>query len=716
MILVIIIFSALFFLPLVVADYYSTDPYGTDFDEIEDPTADDLLGVSDPTINDFQRLSSYEQREYLLIEYNTDFAADFVANSDFSEAEDRMIAEQYYSEDPTHINEDPDNFITYMNQEGIDITISGPVTDYDEKGTLYGNDQSINLNNFKNSPAADMYSIIVTDGGAIELLRKEASISTRFNGDVEVDKQGKFSLKEGYINAYAVKGAKQLEFDENGDIAAGKVTYYDGITFAEPTTLDTKNGGSTLHVEEAAILSVAPSTNLYIYGSATFADYGAVQGKLTISDISNENYFVVNNMLFTASGDNVELRFQDDPSQDPHVSYAQISEDTIVLNGASPSVFFNSRDFVAGTGEIHRADTVISPNSGTVTISRKNGRMSITGREMALQFGDLQSEDVALYMTKEGKLYKEVSIVDKRGISQLHYTESTSEAFYSQLGAELGISVPVDIIVEEGGGVAFSLENEYAALKDGTDKPTILGTHVQAAEIAFAYTQGDTESIQERIDTIAINLEKGVGISKKDQEFLVALYSGISTGGYVKAGPNAGNALNHYFTGNGEQLDVDSKMFEESRNTQEAMNEIEREIAKQQATGQTSGTIKSSSCGCVHKQVAIEVDGEDKIVDNTDGVITSGRETDPELYYTNHNFYLDAAWEQTADGTTKIVWSVDDFYDFKGFGGEEVIVIPVLGTDEEIQLPDGVARAMARNLDLAKPFNVHAEWETSVEE
>ncbi len=189
---------------------------------------------------------------------------------------------------------------------------------------------------------------------------------------------------------------------------------------------------------------------------------------------------------------------------------------------------------------------------------------------------------------------------------------------------------------------------------------------------------------------------KGVGINQEDQEFLVALYGGIAAGGYVKAGPNAGKALNHYFLGNGEQLNVDSTMFEESKTAQRAMGQMANEIQKQQYAGYSTGTVKSRSCDCVH---------------NTEGVIGAGKDTDTELYYTNHNYYLDATWEKTPDGETQIVWSVDDLYDFKGFGDEEVIILPILGTDKEIQLPDGVAKAMATDLDLAKPFIVHAEWE-----
>lgn len=707
------------FIPLTFADYYSSDPYETDFEDIENPTAEDLQVVSDPTVDDFNRLSSYEQQQYLLIEYNTEFAAAYLSTTDFNEPEDMIIAEKYYSENSDHINDNPDGFAQYLNQEGIDITIDGPVKDYDETGNLYGLNQMFNLNNFKNSPASEDYKIIITEGGTITLTRKEGKKSRdeeesknkannvfSFNGNLQTDKTGKFSLKEGSINGYKVEGAKQLVFNDNGDISGGVVTYYYGITFAKPTPLVTENGGGTIHIEDTTVLSVAPNTDLYVYGSAKFPDRTAIQGKLTIPD---EKYFIVDKMLFGATGDNVELRFHDDPSQDPYVTYAKIEDNAITLNGGAVNLLFNSEDYAAGTREaLHGEDVVVSPNSGTVTISRENGRVSITGREMALQFKG------ELYTTEDGKLYKVVMKETQKGGTRVEKSAILDESLYLQLGSEAGTSAPIDIHVTEEGGVILSLENEYDALM-GEEKPTIVGTSIEAAKLGIAYASGDVEGIQSRLDRISEQLEKGVGISQDDQEFLVALYSGISAGGYVKAGPNAGNALSHYFTGNGEQLDVDSEMFEESGSTQDAMTQMGEEIRKQQAAGQTEGRIYSGSCGCVHKQTAKEVN-EEYVIDNTEGVITSEKKTDPELFYTNHNFYLAGEWKTSPDGKTEVVWSVDDLYDFKGFDAYEAINLPVLGTDEEIILLDGIAKAMATNLDIAKPFNVHAEWETTMRE
>ncbi len=697
----------------VLSAYSSGDPYETDFEDIENPTADDLLTVSEPTIDDFQRLSSYEQQEYLLMEYNSEFAAEFLAYSDFSEAEDRIIAEKYYSEDPEHINNDPEKFTKYMEQEGIDITLIGPINDYDEKGNLYGNNQIINLNNFKNSPASDEYAIVISDDGTIELFKKNGQESTAFTGNLQADNTGKFSLKEGTINNYNIKGAKQLEFDENGEISGGSVTYYDGITFAEQTPIDTSYKGSMIHFEDAKIISVKPSTVLYVYGSATFQDYNTIEGKLTIPD---NTLLVINNVLFAARGDDVELRFPKSTVEEEHVTYAKISDDEILLNGNSITVLFNSKDFVEGrTEDLHKADAVVKPISGQVSISKEDGRVTVVGKEMTFQFGE------EVYLAEEGKLYKTVAKETPQGKVQKK-GEIIDESLFSKLGTESGTAAPIDVKLEPEGGVALSLENEYTAIMGEEtagaeeEKPTVVGTAIQGTEIATAYLTGDAEEIQERIDQINENLIKGVGISEDDQEFLVALYSGISAGGYVKAGPNAGTALAHYFTGDGEQLDVDSEMFEESETAQNAMAEITLEIKKHQDAGYTTGTVKSGSCDCVHEKVVIKVEGVVKIVDNTEGVITSGKDSDTELYYTNHNYYLDATWEKTPEGDTKIVWSVDDLYDFKGYSAREAILLPVLGTDEVINLPDGVAKAMATDLNLAKPFNVHAEWETSLEE
>ncbi len=700
-------FFLLVFMPFAFSDYPATDYYETDFDEIEDPTAEDLQMVLEPTVDDFNRLSFYEQREYLLTEYDTEFAAVFLEDSDFKDVEDRLIAEQYYSENHEHINDNPDLFTAYMEQEGIEITITGPVNDYDEQGNLYGNNQVFNLNNFKNSPAHEEYALVIDPDGTILLSKKDGTNFAMFTGNLKADRTGRFSLKEGTINGYDVREATQLEFNEEGDIAGGKVKEYDGIVFSEPTPIKVNDLG-VLHVEDATILSVQLETDLHISGSAKFSDYNTIQGRLTIPD---QEHFIVNNMIFFAKGDNVELRFREDPSQDPHVSYARISEDAIILNGGSSIVLLNSQNFVTGSKEPKAVDVIIKPKTGTVTISREDDRLSVTGRDMVMRFKD------AVYTTEDGKLYKVIGTEREEG-KPVQRKELVDETLYSKLGTEAGTSASIDIHVEEGDGVAFFLEDGYAAfIEEGTEqeKPTIVGTVIQGKEIAAAYLTGDVESLQVRIDEIETNLYRGVGIPTEDKEFLLALFGGISVGGYVKIGPNAGTALKHYFTGNGEELEVDSAMFEESKHAQQAMAQMQQEIQRQRDTGATQGTLSSRTCGCTRSEVAVKTEEDTEIRERTDGVITTSVASDPDLFFTSHNYYLDATWHTDYRGI-EIIWSVDDQYDFKGFVGNEAINLPLLWTDQELNLPDGVARAMATELDLAKQFNVHAEWQTTMEE
>lgn len=687
-----IMLSLLFavFSPLALSAF--SDSSATTFEDIENPSAEDLEAVSYPTVDDFNRLSSAEQQQYLLTEYNSEFAAVYVSKSDFVDDTDKIIAQNYFAEDPQNINNNQQKFMAYMKQEGVDITLAGPVSDYDEKGNLQGINQMINLNKFKNSPAAEDYTITVDPDGNLLLSLKVGTDFTKFSGTLESDKYGAFSMKQGSINGYAIKGATSLYFGEKGDISEGKVKEYGGIIFEEPTTIKTYYQGQSIEIQDAKILSVGEQTDLYVSGSADFADNEAVKGNLYIE---KGDYFYVNNVLIRAQTADVALRVGEHSSDEGGEDYVRLTKNTITVNGRSALALFSAKDFVRGTTATEKPNIILGSSLGKAVASTDGERITLTGRAMTAQIG---SED-NVYFTNEGKLYKEVY----EGKSPL-----VDPNIVSQQGVE-SIGVPIDIVPEESGGVVFSEDDGVESLKEESNKPTVVGVALQGTELAKAYVTGDADAIQNRVDSISEDLKKGVGLTTEDQEFLVALYDGISAGGYVKEGPNAGTALHHYFTGNGEQLDVNPEMFQDSKITQDAMTDLEREVERQKALGKSSGKIDSVSCGCLERRAE---PGYGKTY--SDGVVSTNPGDDPDLFYTDHNFYLAANYEENPDGTTKIVWTVDDIYDFKRtLANQEVIRVPVAFSDKDIIINDGIAHAMATDLDLAKPFNVHAEWETT---
>lgn len=694
-------------------DYSDPDP-ATDFEEIENPTADDLLQVPNPTLDDFNRLSFEEQQQYLLIEYNTEFAAAYVSTSDFISKNDRVIAQQFYAEEPQHINDDPDGFSAFLKQEGVAITLIGEVIDYDEKGNLYGNNQKINLNALKKSPAGEEYRIVVDKNNNIVLYTEYGKDSVSFTGTLEVHDSGRFILREGTINGISVKEGYYLEFDDQGELAGGTVTEYGGIRFAEPTVIKTREEGSILTLEDAALASVAPETSIKVEGHVVVEDYNAIKGTILVPA---EAALVVNNIAVLAVapeeliGEDVEVRFGDTSSTELGTTFVRFTDKAIMLNGQFVRLGFSAQDFVAGKEIAHEFDVLLAPVFGTTTLSTDGTGITISGRRTAALIGD------ELYSIKDGKAYK----VIEGEHEPLQIGELQSD------GPGTNIDVPVHFIPEEEGGVALTLKNELTSLYEETGKPTVRGSVIAALDLAEYELTGDAEGMQKRLDAIDRKLQTGQGISVEDQEFLLSLYGSVATGGFVIAGPNAGAALGHYFSGNGEELEVDSDMFEDSTIVTHAMSSMEEEIHRQVESGASEGSFSSFSCDCVEEVKLSHVEiSEGNMWGVTDGMILEGgiistySNIDPDLFYTNHNFPLAVQWEKKPDGTIEATWSVDDPYDFKRTFqtgeviGHEDIPIPILFSDKTVSLTDGVAAAMGTELGLAKPFNIHSEWETTL--
>ncbi|MBI5073497.1 peptidoglycan-binding protein [Candidatus Woesearchaeota archaeon] len=354
-----ILLFALFF-PAVFSQSFQ------EFDQIENPTASDLSTVPNPTIDDFSRLSPDEQQQYLLISYNADFAADYLAMSaDFSDKNDRIIAEQYYSDTPDHINDNPTQFTEYMNQQGITITLKGPVIDY-ENGVLTGTNQVLNVNQFRRTPAKDYYNIIVGADGTVYLQTKSGAKVVQFTGTLQTQSTGKFTLTQGTIHGVAITNGKDLDFNGDGNIDGGTVTSYGGITFSEPTVIKTEGiGGTDIVLQDAKIKSFAKGNEgsyRVITGNVIIEDYNAIDGAIRIPAGKT---LQINEVTLKAQSEPVTVEIDDqwwfekyaDPikaafGQETEGSYVQLikrdEEKTIETQGGL-KISMNAQEFVTGT-------------------------------------------------------------------------------------------------------------------------------------------------------------------------------------------------------------------------------------------------------------------------------------------------------------------------------------------------------------------------------
>lgn len=230
---------------------FQDNPTPENFNKLPSPTAADLTRVSNPTLQNFERLPETEQRTYLQTNYRTDFAEAYVQKSSFDSAEDRELAEKYFTENRKNVNANREHFIRYSKKEGITIKLDGDIQGYSADGTLAGLNGQINIKKFK-----DKFNFRVDEEGEIRIIdKKRPGEEHRFVGDIEYSEGGTIRLADGGIDRFEIVNGDRLEF--NADIH-GIAEQVDGVTFSKPTAFSLAGDVRefALQTENAVIVSI----------------------------------------------------------------------------------------------------------------------------------------------------------------------------------------------------------------------------------------------------------------------------------------------------------------------------------------------------------------------------------------------------------------------------------------------------------------------------
>ena len=129
----------------------------------DNPSLQNLLLISYPSIDDFETLLNTDRSQaalYLNARYDTEFAAAYVASTDFitADATSALVAEQFFSEDADNVNEYKGKFVDYMYRQGVEIDVSGDIEQYKSDGTLVGENGAINIKQFASDYTFDVKS------------------------------------------------------------------------------------------------------------------------------------------------------------------------------------------------------------------------------------------------------------------------------------------------------------------------------------------------------------------------------------------------------------------------------------------------------------------------------------------------------------------------------------------------------------------------------
>ncbi len=194
----------------------------------DNPSFSNLALISDPTLEQFQLLEATDQQQaamYLVVRYDTDFAEDYFSRIDLQYADptQSLIAERFFSESPSHVQNYKSQFQTYMASQDVFIEILGDVASYDRDGTIIADNGKINVKQFRSE-----YSFIVNDDDEIILIPKDSKRQYTFEGTVTSNSQGDIRIMEdGAFDGMDVSNADYIRVDNDGNIVIGAEQYGD---------------------------------------------------------------------------------------------------------------------------------------------------------------------------------------------------------------------------------------------------------------------------------------------------------------------------------------------------------------------------------------------------------------------------------------------------------------------------------------------------------
>lgn len=218
------------YLPSFYADASATicaDPAEYEDCFRENPSQQNLLLISDPSLDDFETLLNADRTQaalYLNVRYDTEFAAKYVASTDFTttDATSALVAERFFSEDADNVNAYKGKFVDYMYHQGVAIIVEGDIEQYKSDGTLVGENGAINIKQF-----ASDYTFGVKEDGTIVLLpnnyKQKGYIS--FEGTITQNANGDIAMKSGSFNGLEVEDASSIWIGKEGKIVVDAQTF-----------------------------------------------------------------------------------------------------------------------------------------------------------------------------------------------------------------------------------------------------------------------------------------------------------------------------------------------------------------------------------------------------------------------------------------------------------------------------------------------------------
>jgi hypothetical protein len=240
--------------------------------------------------------------------------------------------------------------------------------------------------------------------------------------------------------------------------------------------------------------------------------------------------------------------------------------------------------------------------------------------------------------------------------------------------------------------------------------------------LGYYLATGDADDIQKEIDRLTTKARNNQTFIADEKSFLVDLYEWIATGGrwkwlassptgYDKGLWEAGELLEHYLDGEGEKLEIDSGIYENSVIVKYAAAEMKKVIA---ADLVKPGKIRNSgeiwSTHVLKPKNFGDATTKGQIL--TGGVLLA-EQGNVRLKYANNRFVL-KSFSNASPGGVTTRWRIDDVWDYNSFAEQrkqkrnDVTHLPLRG-GKVLKLPDGLSHYLTE-IGVAQEFAFYAEW------
>jgi hypothetical protein len=236
--------------------------------------------------------------------------------------------------------------------------------------------------------------------------------------------------------------------------------------------------------------------------------------------------------------------------------------------------------------------------------------------------------------------------------------------------------------------------------------------------LGYELAIGDVDEIQKEVDRLTKKARNNEAFTESEKAFLEDLYEWIALGGRGKGLWEAGKLLNHYLHGDGETLEIDSGIYENSVIVQYAMAELKKVIA---ADISKTGKIRNNGVIWSTHVLKEKNFGDPKAKGQIlAGGVLLAEQSNSRLKNANNRFVLRSS-SKAETGASKTqpkittIWRIEDTWDYNSFAEQknqkrnDVTHLPLRG-GKVLKLPDGLSWYLTE-LKIAKEFTFYSEWE-----